>query len=151
MDRVLLRRFEKKWKKYIKKSQKITPRPSPHRLPAEPFSPSPKKRSATRHTVSSSLASCLTPSSHCLPFNMSRILMHTATPLLRSHPVKRALSVTDLSVPTYVIPWKRTFATHVILAHFSDNLFNATVLWTNSEVRKREGYGENGGPSNRVQ
>ena len=65
-------------------------------------------------------------------------------PLLQSHPVKRALSVIDLSIPTYVIPWKRTLATHVILAHFSDNLFNATVLWTNSEVRKREGYGANG-------
>ena len=64
--------------------------------------------------------------------------------LLQSHPVKRALSVTDLSIPTYVIPWKRTLATHIILAHFSDYLFNATVLWTNSEVRTREGYGANG-------
>ena len=45
---------------------------------------------------------------------------------------------------TLIIPWQRTFATHLCLAHFSENLFNVTVIWSNDEVRQKEGF-ESGG------
>ena len=64
--------------------------------------------------------------------------------LLASHSVRRILKNSDLSIPTSIIPWKRTFATHLRLAHFSENLFNVTVIWSNAEVRQKEGF-ESGG------
>lgn len=140
----LFHRFEKQWKKYIKKSQKSTPRPSPHQLPTFPFSALSEKTFS--HPAYGILQPCLVPdtlteTSRSEP--ASHIHAHCDS-LLQSHPVKRILSVSDLSIPTYIIPWKRTFATHVVLSHFSENLFNATVLWTNSEVREGEGYGLGG-------
>ena len=69
---------------------------------------------------------------------------HHCVDLLASHPVRRILENSDLSIPTLIIPWKRTFATHLRLAHFSENLFNVTIIWTNAEVRENEGF-ESGG------
>ncbi|KJA24150.1 hypothetical protein HYPSUDRAFT_65659 [Hypholoma sublateritium FD-334 SS-4] len=134
-------RFEKQWKKYVKKSQNFTPRPSPHHLPVFPFSALSEKTFS--HPSYGILQPCLVPDTPSA-FDRSEPASHThahCDSLLQSRPVQRILSVSDLSIPTYIIPWKRTFATHVVLAHFSGNLFNATVLWTNSEVREREGYG----------
>ena len=63
---------------------------------------------------------------------------------LASHSVRRILKNSDLSIPTLIIPWKRTFATHLRLAHPSENLFNVTIIWSNAEVREKEGF-ESGG------
>ena len=60
--------------------------------------------------------------------------------LLASHPVQRILENSDLSIPTLIVPWKRTFSTHLHLAHFSENLFNVTVIWSNTEVCQKEGF-----------
>ena len=30
------------------------------------------------------------------------------------------------------------------LTHFSDNIFNGSIFWTNSAVREQEGYGTDG-------
>ena len=46
--------------------------------------------------------------------------------------MRRILKNSDLSIPTLIIPWKRTFATHLRLAHFSENLFNVIVIWFES-------------------
>ena len=60
---------------------------------------------------------------------------------LASHSVRRILQNSDLSIPTLIIPWQRTFATHLRLAHFSENLFtNVTVICSNAEVREKEGF-----------
>ena len=63
---------------------------------------------------------------------------------LASHSVRRILQNSDLSTPTLIIPWQRTFATHLRLAHFSENLFNVMVICSNAEVREKEGF-ESGG------
>ena len=63
---------------------------------------------------------------------------------LASHSVRRILKNSDLSIPTSIIPLKRTFATHLRLAHFSENFFNVTAIWSNAEVQQKEGF-ENGG------
>jgi hypothetical protein len=31
-------------------------------------------------------------------------------------------------------------STHLLLRHWSGNLFNVTVVWNNADVRKKEGY-----------
>jgi len=36
-------------------------------------------------------------------------------------------------------------ATHLRLAHFSENLFNRTIIWSNAEVRQKEGFESGGG------
>jgi hypothetical protein len=43
-----------------------------------------------------------------------------------------------------IIPWKRTFATHLRIAHFSENLPNVTLIWSNAEVRGKEGFKSGG-------
>ena len=63
---------------------------------------------------------------------------------LASHSVRRILKNSDLSIPTSIIPWQQTFATHLRLAHFSENFYNVTVIWSNAEVRQKEGF-ESGG------
>lgn len=64
--------------------------------------------------------------------------------ILESWTAQRIITTLDFSVPTFIIPWKRTFATHIRLAHFFGNLFNASILWSNAEVRAREGYSAGG-------
>ena len=34
--------------------------------------------------------------------------------------------------------------THLYLTHFNENLFNVTVIWSNAEVREKEGYSDRG-------
>ena len=58
--------------------------------------------------------------------------------------MRRILKNSDLPIPTSIIPWQQTFATHLRLAHFSENFFNVTVIWSNAEVRQKEGF-ESGG------
>ena len=64
--------------------------------------------------------------------------------LLASQAVRRILENSDLSIPTLIVPWDRTFATHLRLTHFSENLFNVSVIWSNADVRQEEGF-ESGG------
>lgn len=43
----------------------------------------------------------------------------------------------------YISPFKRTFATHMVLSHYSGSLYNMTVIWTNDEVRQDLGLSVN--------
>ncbi|KAG5640949.1 hypothetical protein DXG03_006547 [Asterophora parasitica] len=59
-------------------------------------------------------------------------LRHPTTKLLLAHtPVDE--------VPTFVIPFRRTFATHLRLTHWSGPWFNVTVVWGN------QGHGQEDG------
>ena len=69
--------------------------------------------------------------SHCVDF-------------LASHSLRRILKNSNLSIPTLIIPWQRTFAAHLRLAHFSENLFNVTAICSNAEVREKEGFDSGG-------
>ncbi|KDR69231.1 hypothetical protein GALMADRAFT_256069 [Galerina marginata CBS 339.88] len=138
-------RYEKKWRDEVEKYKQFTPRPS---SPAKPSAAFQELSSKTfSHPAYGTLKPCVVPSSLSTsdfsPADPWRTHTH-CTALLSSHPVQRILSASDLSIPTYIIPWKRTFATHLRLAHFDGNLFNVTVVWSNAEVREKEGnsYGE---------
>ncbi|KAJ7624741.1 beta-lactamase/transpeptidase-like protein [Roridomyces roridus] len=48
--------------------------------------------------------------------------------------------IVDPNIPTFIAPFKRTFATHVRLEHWQGNVFNASVVWSNGDVRRKEGY-----------
>lgn len=63
-------------------------------------------------------------------------LQHLTTRLLLAHtPVRE--------VPTFVVPFRRTFATHLRLTHWSGPWFNVTVVWGNQGQEHKEG--EQGG------
>jgi len=133
-------RYEKLWNEKVKTAQKTTPRPS---SPIEPSAPFVALASKTfGHLTYGALKPCLIPSSLPDPNSTYPLRTHAhCAALLSSHPVQRILSISDLSTPTYIVAWKRTFATHLRLSHFDENLFNATVLWSNADVREKEGYG----------
>ncbi|KAF9005373.1 beta-lactamase/transpeptidase-like protein [Hymenopellis radicata] len=60
---------------------------------------------------------------------------------LLAHPVsQRLLSDINDNVPTLLVPFKRTFTTHILLRHFDGNFFNASMIWSNYDVRKAEGH-----------
>ena len=122
------------------KAQQLTPRPSSPKAPSAPFTQ--LALSSFSHPAYGTLQPCLVPGTISFP-GVVTTYPHCVG-LLASHPVQRILDHSDLSIPTLIIPWKRTFATHLRLAHFSENLFNVTVIWSNAEVRENEGF-ENGG------
>jgi hypothetical protein len=134
-------RYEEKWNKHVKKAQQLTPRPAPplRKAPSAPFTSLAKK--VFSHPTYGMLEPCLVSSTLNLTTPYESHAHAHCRSLLTSYPVQRILSASDLSIPTYIIPWKRTFATHLRLAHFDENLFNVTVIWSNAEVREKEGYG----------
>ncbi|THU75379.1 hypothetical protein K435DRAFT_913463, partial [Dendrothele bispora CBS 962.96] len=75
------------------------------------------------------------PSSRCEKFvnnpASKRILK---SPFLSSYPSLE-------QIPALLIPSSSFSATHLLLRHFDGNLFNASTVWTNYDVRVREGYG----------
>ncbi|KAJ3758951.1 beta-lactamase/transpeptidase-like protein [Lentinula raphanica] len=61
------------------------------------------------------------------------------------HPAYGNSTLEDtLSIPTLMIPYSGFFSTHIMLRHFSGNLFNGSILWSNRATREKEGY-HNGG------
>ncbi|KAH9484585.1 Protein flp [Psilocybe cubensis] len=133
-------RLEDKYNEAVNKSQQVTPRPSPPVLPNLPFTSLAEK--TFHHPTYGSLKPCLAPqtvSSIAGQTEPHRPHSHCGD-FLQSTAVQRILGASDLSIPTYVIPWKRSFSTHLRLAHFTGNIFNLTNLWSNADVREREGY-----------
>lgn len=121
----------------MKKLQQWTPRPESPQPPSAPFI-SLAHRSFT-HPTYGTLKPCFVSK------NISALLP-TCASLLQTSPVQRILGLSDLSVPTLIVPWKRMLATHLRLTHFSHNTFNATVIWTNAEVRAKEGLHKGDSP-----
>ncbi|TFK32568.1 beta-lactamase/transpeptidase-like protein [Crucibulum laeve] len=134
-------RFEKLYNKLVNETQQITPRPDPPLKPSAPLPDLAKKTFS--HPTYGALQPCLVHSS----IETTGPSVHThdhCSSVLNSHSVQRILGATNLSIPTFIIPWKRAFATHLRLRHFSGNLFNVTVIWTNAEVRAKEGLSLSG-------
>ncbi|KAJ7153861.1 hypothetical protein C8R43DRAFT_442680 [Mycena crocata] len=60
-----------------------------------------------------------------------------------AHPVVHTIlnaSEPTPEIPTLIAPFKRIFSTHLGLAHFAGNLLNASVIWSNHDVRRAEGH-----------
>jgi hypothetical protein len=49
------------------------------------------------------------------------------------------MEASDLTIPTFIASSPRYFMTHFRIQHFYGNLFNLTAIWSNAEVRKKEG------------
>ena len=131
-------RYVKKYNEEVKKAQQLTPRPSLPRAPSGSFA------QLAKSSFSHPTYGILQPRS--VPGTVKWKIHNLPSPrgLLASHSVQRILQNSDLFIPILIIPWKRSFSTHLRLAHFSVNLFNVTVIWSNAEVREKEGF-ESGG------
>lgn len=136
-------RYEETWTSFVDDLQKLTPRPEFPTLPAAPLTSLAEK--TYYHPTYGNLQPCLVPSSlkhdHVLRDTHATQTTHKhCDTLLASLPVQRILDGTDLTIPTLIIPWPRLLASHLRVQHFTGNLFNVTVVWSNGETRKREGY-----------
>ncbi|PPR01447.1 hypothetical protein CVT26_015080 [Gymnopilus dilepis] len=143
-------RFEAKWNEYVEKAQKSTPRPEEPKLPSAPFSA--LAEGTFHHPTYGTLRPCLVPSSVSSAPDSADALSSSCSNLFSSYAVQRILSQSDLSVPTYIFPWKRFFVSHLRLAHFNGNLFNVTTVFSNADVREKEGYSHGdgeGGPESK--
>ncbi|KAF8626617.1 hypothetical protein AX15_004784 [Amanita polypyramis BW_CC] len=87
---------------------------------------------AYSHLAYGTLRPCYVNKTHDISSYCSRVLNSSA--------VKRILEFSDLTIPTFIIPFKRFFATHLRLTHFDKDTFNVSVIWSNKEVREAEGY-----------
>ncbi|KAJ7664872.1 beta-lactamase/transpeptidase-like protein [Mycena rosella] len=114
----------------IRKNQAVTPRPSPPIPPSVPFS---AMEGTFHHGAYGSISPC---------FVQSRTagLSAACTAVLRTPVVQRILRASAPDIPTLIVPFPRTFSTHLRLAHFSGNVFNASLIWSNGAARAREGY-----------
>lgn len=75
---------------------------------------------------------------------MASMSASSCSEILDSLPVQRILDISDLSIPTFIIPYIMSAGTeatteYIRLTHFSGNTFNATAIWTNTGVRREEG------------
>ncbi|KAJ3573150.1 hypothetical protein NP233_g2618 [Leucocoprinus birnbaumii] len=129
-------RYEEVWANFTRDAQLLTLRPSQPKPPAFPIHLLAQR--TYKHPTYGSLQPCVVPSSLS---NQTIEQRDECTSLLDSLSVRRILHETDLTIPTLIIPWKRSFVSHLRLQHFDANLFNVTVIWSNVEIRQKEGYG----------
>ncbi|KAF8995769.1 beta-lactamase/transpeptidase-like protein [Cyathus striatus] len=114
-------RYVKIEEENMKQMISVTPRPSFPMPPSLSF-----ERLAENdlyHPAYGTLSPCLVNSNNEENDRCSTLLSSPAT--------KKILSASNLSIPTLIIPWNRTYATHIRLTHFTGNVFNASVIWTN--------------------
>ncbi|KAF9441628.1 beta-lactamase/transpeptidase-like protein [Macrolepiota fuliginosa MF-IS2] len=146
-------RYEEIWGSHLSASQTHTPRPD---SPTPPSAPLEVLASGTyNHPAYGVLQPCLVPPQHYSLTSHSDHLhsskethayhVHAHCEALLTSPTAQYIfSQTNLSIPTLLIPFKRTFATHLRLQHFTRNIFNISVLWGNAELRRAEGYSYSG-------
>ncbi|KAF9449778.1 beta-lactamase/transpeptidase-like protein [Macrolepiota fuliginosa MF-IS2] len=130
-----------------KESKTPVPRPDHPSPPTVSFSDLQKR--TYRHPTYGMLKSCVISSSPLDSTETEQTVTAVADDcpaIISSLPVQRILDISDLSIPTLIIPFKGRFTTHIRLTHFTGDVFNATAIWTNAEVRLEEGLGsvENG-------
>ncbi|KAF7320624.1 Beta-lactamase domain-containing protein [Mycena chlorophos] len=108
--------------KAIRQNQAVTPRPNATavRLPTTPFE---GMQGRFWHPTYSAFDPCFVGNATHTP---------RCAAVLRTPIVQRILtaSLSSDQVPTFIVPFKRTFSTYIRLAHFDGNLFNASVIWT---------------------
>ncbi|KAF9455443.1 beta-lactamase/transpeptidase-like protein [Collybia nuda] len=123
-------RYTKEYNDYWDEKRKVTAPPNP------PIPPSAAFRDLEGRSFSHPAYGTITP---CLATPPTSV----ACTAVISHPTaQKILGASEPNVTTYIVPWKRTFTTHLRLTHFSGNLFNVTVVWSDGDVRRKEGYKE---------
>ncbi|TFK22695.1 beta-lactamase/transpeptidase-like protein [Coprinopsis marcescibilis] len=148
-------RYKILWSDYQDSLRKsVTPRPLEARLPSAPLAQLGSK--VFRHGAYGTLTPCLitegftAPHTHVEVENDTQAHLHLdsspgdsssyCNTVLSLPSTQRLLAASNLSIPTFIASWDRTFSTHLRLTHFDGNTFNVSVVWTNNEVRIREGY-----------
>ncbi|KAJ7130378.1 beta-lactamase/transpeptidase-like protein [Mycena epipterygia] len=113
--------------KGIRDNQAVTARPLPPVLPTSPFA---AMEGTFSHPAYGSLSPCYV-----------RPQLTPACADTLAHPVVQTiLDASAADIPTLIAPFKRTFSTHLRLAHFAGNLFNVSLIWSNRDVRRAEGH-----------
>ncbi|KAJ7236035.1 beta-lactamase/transpeptidase-like protein [Mycena rebaudengoi] len=109
--------------KGIRENQAVTPRPSPPVLPTSPFA---AMEGTFRHPAYGSVSPC---------YVLSRLsgLTTACTNVIMDPVVQQILSASD-DIPTLIVPFKEP--------HFSGNIFNMSLIWSNHDVRMAEGHTE---------
>ncbi|KAJ7870424.1 beta-lactamase/transpeptidase-like protein [Mycena leptocephala] len=124
-------RYADSFAKSIRQNQDVTPRPSPPVLPSVPFG-------AMEGTFSHGAYGAFQP---CFVESKTAGRSAACTEVINTPVVQRILgaSADAESIPTFIVPFKRTFSTHMRFAHFAGNVFNVSLIWSNGEVRAAEG------------
>ncbi|KAJ6578531.1 hypothetical protein B0H19DRAFT_1123410 [Mycena capillaripes] len=106
----------------IRKSQDVTPRPSPAVLPSVPFG---AMEGTFSHGTYGAICACFVRSK-------TAGLSTACTEVINTPVAQRTLggSAAD-SIPTCIVLFKRTFSTHMCFAHFAGNTFNVSLLSSN--------------------
>jgi hypothetical protein len=124
-------------------SKSFTPRPDPPKLPSIPLSELDGR--IYGHLTYGFIQPCYVHNHLASEEEHSQAIVANSgfncTGLLSSLPVRRILNITDSSIPTFIALFKSGLTTHLRLSHFSENIFNVTVFWTNAQVRLDEGFG----------
>ncbi|KAJ7236223.1 beta-lactamase/transpeptidase-like protein [Mycena rebaudengoi] len=127
-------RYAEERAKGIRENQDVTPRPAPSVLPAVPFA---DMEGAFTHGAYGDFRPCFVVAH-------KTGLSEGCTRVIKGRVVQRILGASDATVPTFVVPFRRSFSTHLRLAHFAGSIFNASLVWTNGDVRAEEGLGTDG-------
>lgn len=117
----------------------FTPRPKLSTVP-----PPDSLQGSYYHPTYGILRPCPIPGTFLSPEFASEIIASMSTgpcpQILDSLPVRRILEISDLSIPTYIISNAgEVTIMYIRLAHFSGNIYNATAIVANAEVRLKEG------------
>ncbi|KAJ7017530.1 beta-lactamase/transpeptidase-like protein, partial [Mycena alexandri] len=114
--------------KGVRDNQAVTLRPTHPVLPTSAFS---AMEGTFKHGAYGTLSPCYVRTPGLTATCMAAL----------AHPVVQTiLNASSPGIPTLIIPFKRTFSTHLRLVHFTANLFNASVIWSNHDVRRAEGH-----------
>ncbi|KAF7312569.1 F-box domain-containing protein [Mycena indigotica] len=113
-----------------KNRESVTPRPS---SPAPPTSPWDTMQGTFTNGAYGSISPCFVATSHAG-------LNNACTKVIKHSVVQRILSAQNDEIPTFIVPFKRTFSTYLRFLHFEGNTFNVSYVWSNADVRRREGF-----------
>ncbi|KAJ6492259.1 beta-lactamase/transpeptidase-like protein [Mycena sanguinolenta] len=129
-------RYANELTKSIRENQAVTPRPSPAVLPSVSFG---AMEGTFRHGAYGAIHPCFVAANSAYNSACSEMLSTPAVQRILSAPTQD-----NTTVPTFIVPFKRWFSTHLRFAHFAGNTFNVSLIWTNAEARKAEGYPDGG-------
>ncbi|CAK5267136.1 unnamed protein product [Mycena citricolor] len=127
-------RYRESHNKRYKESQDVTPRPSSPKPPSSSFA-------AMHGTFSHGAYGSFSP---CYVASGPTGFTPECIAVIASPVVQRILDASPGAVtgdiPTFIVPFKRTFSTYLRLMHFDGNVFNTSLIVTNRETRRAEGY-----------
>lgn len=144
-------RYERGYNAQVSQAGMITLPPSPVVLPSRSFESLAEQD--FYHPTYGLLQPCLVPESlgSLKTFDVYEHHHKHCASILRTYEVQRILAAPSSRVytadpaPTYIIPFKRYLSTHLRLTHFNENTFNVTMLWSNADARRAEGYANSDG------